>query len=203
MTDLLPPPSRPFRKLYEPSLEQRQRGVVWADHYGGEYADLTPNQKLTGLARRHGREWHRGQLDKRGRDYFMHHLWPVAEMARSLAIGLGLDADTVDFVEALALLHDCREDQGVTSEMLVAAGLGDCDEGVGFLSKRPGENYQAYINELVELGSIEVVVVKLADNFINSTTLDDLPFDDQVRMGPKYDRARPVLMERVARYVTG
>lgn len=197
MTGLLPPPSRPMRKLFEPSFEQQQRGVVWVDRVGGEFADFTPNQRLAGLARRHAREWHRGQLDKQGRDYFMHHLWPVAEMARSLAIGLGLDADTVDFVEGLALLHDCREDQGVTDDMLIAAGLGDYCEGVEHLSKTDGTPYQVYIVMLVQVGSIEVVVVKLADNFINSTTLDDLPFEDQERMGPKYDEARPILMGRV------
>lgn len=197
------PPSRPQCKLYEPSIEQHQRGVVWVDKMGGEWGDLTENQKLAGHARRHAWQWHRDQLDKQDRGYFMHHLWPVAEMARALAIAAGLDADTVDFVEALAILHDCREDQNVTDDMLIDAGLEACCEGVEFLTKQPGENYQAYVSELVELASIEVVIVKFADNLVNSSTLDDLPYGDQARMGPKYDGVRPLLMERIARHVIG
>ena len=200
MTTYPPAPRHPFRKLFEPTIEQRERGVVWVDHHGGEFADFTASAMLAMRAKRAARDWHRGQPDKLGRDYFMHHLWPVANMARAIGESIRFDAEQLDLAEAYAWCHDAGEDQGVDGAALAAESLDDLIEGIDLITHRKGTPYQPYVLRIATVGSIEVVVAKLADNLVNSTTLDDLPFDDQVRMAPKYAEARPVLMRRVARW---
>lgn len=70
------------------------------------------------------KEVHAGQLRKDGSDYFEHHLVPVA---RSVSDFVTLHNPSMDQVITIrqvnlvcaALLHDCKEDQGVTHLTLV------------------------------------------------------------------------------------
>lgn len=99
---------------------------------------------------------HLGQKDKQGRDYFMHHLVPVAmELAP-----LGADAEIAGY------LHDIVEDTKVTLDDLRRDGAREIVvEAIDAVSRREGETYHDLITRACEhrLGCR----VKLADNKVN------------------------------------
>jgi (p)ppGpp synthase/HD superfamily hydrolase len=152
-----------------------------------------------GLAELFAQGVHAGQTDKQGRDYFTYHLRPVATMARVLAEGLAFDDEPIDRTVALAWLHDSKEDQGVTDRDLWYVRLDGLASGLDWLTHAPDVPYQRYVEDLARSAPIEVVVVKLADNLVNSTTLDALPGADRVRLGAKYGPARQALVQRILR----
>lgn len=57
--------------------------------------------------------YHRDQVDKLGRPYRV-HLARVAYVAERVAFSFGLDDERIDYITALAWLHDCFEDTDVT-----------------------------------------------------------------------------------------
>lgn len=149
------------------------------------------------LAQHAARRLHRGQVDKQGRDYFDQHLATVAAMAVALAEGLGFDDAQVDRVETLAWLHDAIEDQGLTEQGLVDAGLSRLLwVDLNWLTHHKGDPYQEYVEAIAGDAPDEVVVVKLADNLVNSSTLAALDPDTRARLSAKYRRARKPLMAR-------
>jgi (p)ppGpp synthase/HD superfamily hydrolase len=136
---------------------------------------------VTALARRA----HAGQVDKQGRDYFEHHLWPIAASLRPF----GEDAVLA------GLLHDIVEDTDVTPADLLAAGVPQVVvDAVLAVSRRPEETYPELIARAAAhpLGRL----VKLADNYRNLTGLTDLATHDPdaaARLRPRYEQARAVL----------
>lgn len=133
---------------------------------------------------------HEGQVDKQGRDYFKHHLIPVAELLRPF----GADA------YAAGLLHDIIEDTDVTYDDLRARGIPEEVIGaVRSVTRRPGETYAALIERAAAhpLGRL----VKLADNWLNMSGLDDLAKNDPAaasRLSLRYSRAREVLERSIS-----
>lgn len=157
------------------------------------------------LAEEFARRYHAEQFDLQGRPYADYHLGPVADIALAIAEGLGFDAEQIEHTVALAWLHDCGEDcfddDDACRVALEGYDLGQYADGVIRLTRRGNTPYQGYVVGLVEVAPIEEVVVKLADNFRNSTTLAGVePESRRTRMGNKYRAARPVLMEAIAEY---
>lgn len=161
------------------------------------------------LAEEFARRYHSDQLDLQDRPYVEFHLAPVATIALAIAEGLGFDAEQIEHTVALAWLHDvgedCFDDDDTCRDALEGYGLGQYADGVIRLTRRGNTPYQGYIAGLVAVAPIEEVVVKLADNFRNSTTLAKVePAERRTRMANKYRAARPVLMATIAEYaVTG
>lgn len=130
---------------------------------------------------------HAGQVDKLGRDYFDHHLLPIAaKLAR-----YGVEA------EMAGLLHDILEDTDTSAGQLRELGVPDVVvTAVESVSKRDGEPYDALIRRAAAdpLGRL----VKLADNECNLESNDDLAAIDPetaARLRTKYEAARQVLLQ--------
>jgi (p)ppGpp synthase/HD superfamily hydrolase len=130
-------------------------------------------------------EAHRGQLDKQGRDYYQHHLALVAAILRPF----GPEA------EAAGWLHDVIEDTEATYDVLIEWGFpAEVIDAVDAVTRRDGETYTDLIERAAghPLGRL----VKLADNWVNLTGLDDLAKVDPeaaVRLRGRYEEARVVL----------
>jgi (p)ppGpp synthase/HD superfamily hydrolase len=154
----------------------------------GENADVTTALTLSdveSLARRA----HSGQVDKQGRDYYEHHLAPIA-------------ASLLPFGESAAmagLLHDVVEDTDWTIERLRVAKVPEpVLRAVDAVTRRPGESY----DELIDRAAADPLgrLVKLADNWRNLTGLDDLARTDPraaARLRPRYEAARQRLAAAV------
>lgn len=141
---------------------------------------------------------HAQQTDKQGRNYFEHHLVPVAALARALAVGSSQPLKVVDIAEALGYLHDVLEDSGdaeQTVEALRNAGLYPLLDHLRSLTHADDRSYASYIAD-VAASAYVVTIVKLADNLVNSSSLAALPDEDRTRLEAKYNAARGPLMDR-------
>ena len=114
----------------------------------------TTEQSMVDLALSIARQAHEGQLDKAGVDYIEHPIYVASQV------------DTEE-EKAVALLHDVIEDSPFTAEELLLAGLLETVvTAVQILSKKKGQDYQTYL-ENVKSNSL-ARVVKLADLKHNS-----------------------------------
>ena len=109
----------------------------------------TAGQSIVDIALSIATQAHEGQLDKAGIEYIKHPIY-VANQVKS------------EKEKAVALLHDVLEDSPVSAEELLIAGLPEeVVIAVKVLTKKPMQDYQAYL-ETVKKNSL-ARVVKLAD----------------------------------------
>ena len=136
----------------------------------------TVEQSMVDLALSIARQAHEGQLDKAGVDYIKHPIY-VASQVES------------EEEKAVALLHDVLEDSPITAEELLIAGLPvEVVTAVKLLTKKPMQDYQAYL-ETVKTNPL-ARVVKLADLKHNSylSRLPSITEKDRERL-KKYKKA--------------
>lgn len=93
---------------------------------------------------------HAGQVDKAGEPYLAHVL-RVAFAGRN------------DLEQTVGALHDVMEDCGVTRVVLRAGFGGEVTHLVGVLTRNPGEDYDAFIDRIIDDGNPVAIRVKLAD----------------------------------------
>lgn len=137
-------------------------------------------EEATELARRA----HAGQVDKAGRDYFLH----VCAVRDALA-GYGEDA------QVAGVLHDVLEDTPLTEDDLAAAGVpARVLRAIDSVTRRPGE---AYMDMIRRAGADDLGrIVKLADNADN-TREDRMAALDPAQaasLRKRYARARAALL---------
>jgi (p)ppGpp synthase/HD superfamily hydrolase len=128
------------------------------------------------------RRAHAGQVDQQGRDYYEHHLVPIARLLRPFG----------DDAAVAGLLHDVLEDTPTTVEDLVALGVpAPVISAVESVTRRDGEPYEALIERAAShaLGRL----VKLADNWHNLSSNAELAREDPekaARLRERYEAAR-------------
>lgn len=149
---------------------------------------MTTEHPVVQVARDIAYHAHVGQVDKQGRDYWTFHLAPVAELLRPYGPA----------AEAAGWLHDVVEDTAVTFEALNDAGMPVVVvNAVAAVTRMPGMPYMDMIRDVVALDRL-ATLVKLADNWVNLTGLDDLAKTDPetaARLRARYERAREYLTE--------
>lgn len=136
----------------------------------------TAGQSIVDIALSIATQAHEGQLDKAGIEYIKHPIY-VANQVKS------------EKEKAVALLHDVLEDSPVSAEELLIAGLPEeVVTAVKVLTKKPMQDYQAYL-ETVKKNSL-ARVVKLADLKHNSdlSRLTSITEKDRERL-KKYKNA--------------
>ena len=136
----------------------------------------TAGQSIVDIALSIATQAHEGQLDKAGIEYIKHPIY-VANQVKS------------EKEKAVALLHDVLEDSPVSAEELLIAGLPEeVVTAVKVLTKKPMQDYQAYL-ATVKKNSL-ARVVKLADLKHNSdlSRLTSITEKDRERL-KKYKNA--------------
>jgi (p)ppGpp synthase/HD superfamily hydrolase len=128
---------------------------------------------------------HQGQVDKQGHDYFGAHLLPIAEMLRPFGSNAYM----------AGILHDVVEDTSLTLAELAGQGFpAIVVDAVDAVTRREGETYP----DLIERAGAHPLgrLVKLADNWHNLSSLDELAGTDPdtaARLRQKYLTARLAL----------
>jgi len=143
---------------------------------------MTARPSVSEAASAIARAAHHGQVDKQGRDYYNAHLAPIAAMLRPFG----------EHAEAAGWLHDILEDTNYTAEDLEAEGMPDAVvEAVISVSRLRSEPY----TELIARAAAHPLsrLVKLADNWHNLSTIDQLDPATATRLRAKYTDARRVL----------
>jgi len=128
---------------------------------------------------------HHGQFDKLGVPYIEHVL---AVAGHDLM-------ETEDDIVA-ALLHDVIEDTGITASQIVDHGFSESAVAtVSLLTKSKGENYVAYIDDILRSGNETVIKVKIADleHNLQPHRLSMLPQETRERLESKYVTVKGML----------
>lgn len=163
---------------------------------------------LTALAEQLARNAHKDQVDKQGRPYTV-HLEAVSRVAGLLADDVvevsRVDDINPDRVRAIGWLHDLFEDTDTTDILADTAAYAFKGEyqslnalmgSLMWLTREAHTPYSSYVRGLAELGSIEAILVKIADNIVNVSTLDSIEDEaTRERLAEKYAAAAGTLVE--------
>jgi GTP pyrophosphokinase len=107
-------------------------------------------------------QWHKGQNDDDGNDYFEAHLKPVGSILKYL----GCDDDTI----CAGYLHDVLEDTKITYEMISSNFNRHVADLVLEMTHEGDKNKGFYFPRLK---SKEAIIIKFADNLSNLTRMNN------------------------------
>lgn len=122
------------------------------------------------------REAHEGQMYG-DNPYFMHPLEVALEISPMMVDAEYPEINSLDFIvmKYSALCHDVVEDTDYGYESIISAV--ECDEDektaekvvevVKLLTKLPNENYDEYLDRLIDARNVNALIVKYADNVVN------------------------------------
>lgn len=148
---------------------------------------MSCNEENLVLAMKLCADAHQGQADKAGNLYILHPL-------RVAAAGNNLDQ------VVLGLLHDVVEDTAYTLEDIAAQGFPtELVQALDAISKRPGENREAY---LYRVAQNELATAVKYHDFDNNSDPERLALLEQTKaqwLNQKYDEARQLLGNYVAK----
>ena len=100
----------------------------------------------------------------------------------------------------VALLHDTIEDKNVTADDLIELGFPKkIVDDVAMLSRSKKIEYSKYIDKLVENGSYDALVVKLADltNNMNLSRIKNPTAEDYARVESRYKPAYEKIINKL------
>ncbi len=121
-------------------------------------------------------EAHKGQVDKAGQPYILH----------PLRLMMHLD-DEIEMIAAL--LHDVIEDSDFTENNLKEAGIPEeAIEIVGYLTKKTGEDYDAFIKRISAHKKATRVKIKDIEDNMNLSRIDTVGEVDLERVA-KYHKS--------------
>ena len=149
-----------------------------------EYVELTEEEFFLELAKQLAKEYHKGQVDKAGVDYFSGHVTSVVN-----------GVNTVE-EKIVAYLHDTLEDTELSYLDLMVLGFSDkVINGVLFLTKDKKEKYEDYLKR-VKANELSRTV-KLSDltNNMDLSRLKEVTEVDKKRL-EKYKKAYKYLKEQ-------
>lgn len=133
---------------------------------------------------------HRDQYDRQGKPYILH----------VLRVAHGLNT-TDEELMAIAVLHDVKEDHGVTDDQLRAIGMTPrIIEGVNGLTHLPGDSYEVYTEKM--RGKMDCLRTKRSDIRDNSdiTRLSNMVITDKdtarfTKYGKAFKRVEEMIFE--------
>ena len=149
-----------------------------------EYVELTEDEYFLELAKQLAKEYHKGQVDKAGVDYFSGHITSVVN-----------GVNTIE-EKIVAYLHDTLEDTELSYLDLMVLGFSDkVINGVIFITKHKEESYKDYL-EHVKSNEL-ATAVKLSDltNNMDLSRLKEITEVDKKRL-EKYKKAYKYLKEQ-------
>lgn len=149
-----------------------------------EYVELTEEEYFLELARQLSKEYHKGQVDKAGIDYFSGHIMSVVNGVNTLE------------EKTVAYLHDTAEDTKLTYVDLMVLDFSDrVINAVIALTKNKKESYKDYLKR-VKANEL-ATAVKLSDltNNMDLNRLKEITEVDKKRL-EKYKKAYKYLKEQ-------
>lgn len=145
---------------------------------------------LYSKARDIAKDYHAGQIDKAGADYYTAHVLPVSEKVNNLFPGNGL-------LPIVALLHDMLEDTAYTKRDLENDFPQEVVDAVVALTRKKGETYDEYIARVVKNDMAKRVKICDLTQNMDLSRLPNKPTDkDRLRV-IKYQEALIRIMKSI------
>ena len=141
-----------------------------------KYLELKESDNLVYKALEIASKLFKHDTDKGGYPYVIHLLYVYRHV------------DTIN-QKVVALLHDTIEDKNVSGEDLLDIGFPkNIVEDVKILSKKKGTDYNKYIDNIIKNGSIDALLVKLADlkNNMDMSRIKNPSISDYERVEKRY-----------------
>lgn len=149
-----------------------------------EYEELTEDEFFLELARQLAKEYHKGQVDKAGVDYFSGHVMSVVN-----------GVSTVE-EKIVAYLHDTLEDTELLYLDLMVLGFSDkVINGVIFITKDKKESYEDYLKHVKSHELSRAVKLSDLTNNMDLSRLKKITEVDKKRL-EKYKKAYKYLKEQ-------
>ena len=149
-----------------------------------EYEELTEDEFFLELARQLAKEYHKGQVDKAGVDYFSGHITSVVN-----------GVDTVE-EKIVAYLHDTLEDTELSYLDLMVLGFSDkVINGIIFITKDKKESYEDYLKHVKSHELSRAVKLSDLTNNMDLSRLKEITEVDKRRL-EKYKKAYKYLKEQ-------
>ena len=149
-----------------------------------EYVELTEEEYFLELARQLAKEYHKGQVDKAGIDYFSGHIMSVVN-----------GVNTVE-EKIVAYLHDTLEDTELSYFDLMVLDFSDkVINGVIFITKDKKESYEDYLKHVKSHELSRAVKLSDLTNNMDLSRLKKITEVDNRRL-EKYKKAYKYLKEQ-------
>lgn len=149
-----------------------------------EYVELTEEEYFLELAKQLAKEYHKGQVDKAGVDYFSGHVMSVVN-----------GVNTVE-EKIVAYLHDTLEDTNLSYLDLMVLGFSDkVINGVIFITKDKKESYEDYLKHVKSHELSRAVKLSDLTNNMDLSRLKEITEVDKKRL-EKYKKAYKYLKEQ-------
>ncbi len=134
---------------------------------------------------------HLHQLDKLGNPYWFHPIW-VFRKIRKYNVSKN--------AKIIALLHDIIEDTDYTYEDLRRKNFDEyVIKGLKLLTKKPGQGYLNYIQNIIDSGEKEIILVKYLDMMHNISyyRIRHLTYKTQQKMIYKYSKGLQIISKGI------
>lgn len=149
-----------------------------------EYEELTEDEFFLELAKQLAKEYHKGQVDKAGVDYFSGHVTSVVN-----------GVSTVE-EKIVAYLHDTLEDTNLSYLDLMVLGFSDkVINGIIFITKDKKESYEDYLKHVKSHELSRAVKLSDLTNNMDLSRLKEVTEVDKKRL-EKYKKAYKYLKEQ-------
>ena len=149
-----------------------------------EYVELTEEEYFLELAKQLAKEYHKGQVDKAGIDYFSGHITSVVN-----------GVDTIE-EKTVAYLHDTAEDTKLTYVDLMVLDFSDrVINAVIALTKDKKESYKDYLKRVKKNELARAVKLSDLTNNMDLSRLKEITEVDKKRL-EKYKKAYKYLKEQ-------
>lgn len=149
-----------------------------------EYEELLEEEFFLELAKQLAKEYHKGQVDKAGVDYFSGHVMSVVN-----------GVNTVE-EKIVAYLHDTLEDTNLSYLDLMVLGFSDkVINGVIFITKDKKESYEDYLKHVKSHELARIVKLSDLTNNMDLSRLKEVTEVDKKRL-EKYKKAYKYLKEQ-------
>lgn len=149
-----------------------------------EYVELTEEEYFLELAKQLSKEYHKGQVDKAGVDYFSGHITSVVNGVNTLE------------EKTVAYLHDTAEDTKLTYVDLFVLDFSDkIVNAVVALTKEKYEKYEDYLKRVKKNELARAVKLSDLTNNMDLSRLKEITEVDKKRL-EKYKKAYKYLKEQ-------
>jgi putative nucleotidyltransferase with HDIG domain len=128
------------------------------------------NSAIAFATKAHEGQYRKGKVEGE-KEAFVNHPIEVSKIAEKLAKKYNVDAE---LVKTAAILHDTVEDTDVTTAEIASKFSKEIAEIVSIVTNNKKKNYELFINDVLESGKREALVIKLADMTHNVATAEGI-----------------------------
>ena len=133
---------------------------------------------------------HTGQVRKGSGEHFIVHPLGVSKIVEEIAPYYNFT--NINFLKVVSVLHDTLEDTDFTEERMIELFGTNVTNTVKILSNRKKKQYELFIDDIINSGNRNAMIIKVADISHNLPTAEGVISDKKIQ---KWKNAKEKLIE--------